>query len=196
MSPAHVLEPTFQRLKRKLMEGAWPPGEKLEALRLADEFGVSMTPVRDCLNRLVGEQLVEMKPGEGYRVPHMSEQALRDALNLNAVLLDHAVQNEGAREQTARSKPMWTDHADRVAALFETIAARAGNSVLNQTVRSLSERMHFIRNLDLQVFPDGAREIEEMEELMANGQRHLRSKIADYHERRRNGAPTLIRLLH
>ena len=65
MSPAHVLVPTCKKLKRMLMEGVWPPGEKLEALRLADELGVSMTPVRDCLNRLVGERLVDMKPGEG-----------------------------------------------------------------------------------------------------------------------------------
>ncbi|MDF1836078.1 MAG: GntR family transcriptional regulator [Alteraurantiacibacter sp. bin_em_oilr2.035] len=46
MSPAHVLEPTYRRLKRALMEGTWPIGQKLEAMRLADEFGVSMTPVR------------------------------------------------------------------------------------------------------------------------------------------------------
>lgn len=46
MRPAHVLEPTFQRLKRKLMEGAWAPGEKLEALQLPHEFGVSMPHAR------------------------------------------------------------------------------------------------------------------------------------------------------
>jgi DNA-binding GntR family transcriptional regulator len=65
MSPAHVLEPTYQNLKQGLMEGNWRRGERLKALRLADEIGVSMTPVRDCLNRLVGEGLVDMQPGDG-----------------------------------------------------------------------------------------------------------------------------------
>jgi hypothetical protein len=41
MSPAHVLEPTCRRLKRMLMEGVWPQGEKLEALRLADDLGLA-----------------------------------------------------------------------------------------------------------------------------------------------------------
>ena len=91
MSPAHVLEPTCTKLKQMLVEGVWPPGEKLEALRLADELGVSMTPVRDCLNRLVGERLVDMKPGEGYRVPRISEKALRDMLAVNAALLELAL---------------------------------------------------------------------------------------------------------
>jgi uncharacterized protein YeaC (DUF1315 family) len=39
MSPAHVLEPTYRRLKRALMEGTWPDGAKLEAMRLADDSG-------------------------------------------------------------------------------------------------------------------------------------------------------------
>jgi len=195
MSPAHVLEPTFRRLKRKLMEGAWPPGEKLEALRLADEFGVSMTPVRDCLNRLVGERLVEMKPGEGYRVPHMREQALRDMLDLNAALLAYAVEVRGTHPLSTNPERPITDHADRIAALFETIASLAGNAVLCETVRSLSERLHLVRNLDLLAFPEGAREIGEMEERLMKGQPGLRSRIVDYHSRRRDEAPSLIRLL-
>src|SRR5690606_41883406 len=88
MSPAHVLEPPCKKLQRMLMEGVWAPGEKLEALRLADELGVSMTPIRDCLNRLVGERLVNMNPGEGYRVPRLSEKAYRDMLCVNAALLE------------------------------------------------------------------------------------------------------------
>ena len=90
MSPAHVLEPTYRRLKRALMEGIWPGGAKLEAMRLAEDFGVSMTPVRDSLNQLVGEGLVDLTPGEGFRVPPLTEQRLRDLLDVNAVLLETA----------------------------------------------------------------------------------------------------------
>ncbi len=90
MSPAHVLEPTYRRLKRALMEGLWPGGAKLEAMRLAEDFGVSMTPVRDSLNQLVGEGLVDLTPGEGFRVPSLTEQRLRDLLDVNAVLLETA----------------------------------------------------------------------------------------------------------
>mgnify|MGYP002781549485 CR=1 FL=1 len=43
MSPAHVLEPTYRRLKRALMAGTWPPGAKLEALRLATQDATEET---------------------------------------------------------------------------------------------------------------------------------------------------------
>ncbi|MAB44245.1 MAG: transcriptional regulator, partial [Sphingomonadaceae bacterium] len=94
MSPAHVLEPTYRRLKDALLEGRFRAGTKLEAMRLADDFGVSMTPVRDSLNQLVGEGLVDLTPGEGFRVPLLTEQALRDILQVNALLLEQAPDND------------------------------------------------------------------------------------------------------
>ena len=43
MSPAHVLEPTYATLKRRLKSGFWPPGARLESARLAIELGVSLS---------------------------------------------------------------------------------------------------------------------------------------------------------
>src|SRR3546814_3490454 len=47
MSPAHVLEPTYQAIRKRLMEAAWPAGFRLDTARLAGELGVSTSPVRD-----------------------------------------------------------------------------------------------------------------------------------------------------
>lgn len=68
MSPAHVLEPTYDTLRRRLLMGAWPAGQRLEAARLAADLGVSITPVRDSLNRLTGERLIVSQPGDGFHV--------------------------------------------------------------------------------------------------------------------------------
>ncbi|MGD9812804.1 MAG: GntR family transcriptional regulator, partial [Sphingobium sp.] len=76
MSPAHVLEPTYDTLRRRLLAGVWPSGQRLEAARLAKELGVSITPVRDSLNRLAGERLVHASRGEGYQVPLLDETEL------------------------------------------------------------------------------------------------------------------------
>src|SRR3546814_12685064 len=67
-SDLYVLEPTYDTLRRRLFAGVWPSGQRLEAARLATELGVSMTPVRDSLNRLAGERLVHSSPGEGFQV--------------------------------------------------------------------------------------------------------------------------------
>src|SRR3546814_17067104 len=64
MSPAHVFEPTYEAIKRRLMTGEWASGTRIEAARMADELGVSVTPVRDSLYRLNGERMVDFTHGE------------------------------------------------------------------------------------------------------------------------------------
>lgn len=195
MSPAHVIEPACKKLKQMLMQGVWPPGEKLEALRLADELGISMTPVRDCLNRLVGERLVDMTHGEGYRVPRMSEKALRDMLAFNAALLELAL---GARSEEWSDVEFNSDnspYADRVSSFFDFIASLSGNIIIIETVRSLNERMHAVRMKEPLVFPDALQEIEELEQLLTKQDTGLCSKLQMYHQRRRAKVPALIDLL-
>lgn len=195
MSPAHVIEPACKKLKHMLMEGVWPPGEKLEALRLADELGVSMTPVRDCLNRLVGERLVDMKPGEGYRVPRISEKALRDMLAVNAALLELTLVARSEEWNDVEFKSENSTYADRVSSFFDLIASLSGNIIIIETVRSLNERMHAVRMKDPLVFPDALQEIEELEQLSTKQETGLRNKLYIYHQRRRVKVPALIDLI-
>jgi DNA-binding FadR family transcriptional regulator len=178
-----------------LMEGAWPQGERLEALRLADDLGVSMTPVRDCLNRLVGERLVDMKPGEGYRVPRMSEQALREMLDVNAALLDLALVTGIAAGSPSELDTYGGHYADRLGGLFEAIAVRSRNTILCELVRSLSERFHGTRIAETQLLDDPAREIDAMEALYRADHPDLRACIQDYHVRRRSQASAILLLL-
>lgn len=194
MSPAHVLEPTYQDLKRGLMQGRWRPGERLEALRLADEFGVSMTPVRDCLNRLVGEALVDMKPGDGFRVPRISEKMLRDMLHLNAMLLDFGLQNPINVGELAYVKQSVEDYAGRVAALFGIIAHQSANTVLIETVHSLGDRMHAVRRWEPQLFADCFSELDELERNLTADSKELSVALSKYHNRRLGSIPELVQL--
>lgn len=194
MSPAHVLEPTYQSLKRGLMQGQWRPGERLEALRLADEFGVSMTPVRDCLNRLVGEALVEMKPGDGYHVPRISEKTLRDMLDFNAMLLDFALLHSITVGATPQAEQSVEDYAGRVAAIFSVIAQRSSNTALTETLLSIDDRMHAIRRWEPQLFPDCYQELEELERHLTGSADELRVLLRRYHDRRIAGVAELVQL--
>lgn len=177
------------------MEGAWPQGERLESLRLADDLGVSMTPVRDCLNRFVGERLVDMKSGEGYRVARISEQALRDMLEVNAALLSLALTAEPVGHVPVGIEIEVNDYADRVAVLFDIIASRSGNAILCEMVRSLSERFHVARMLEPQVFADAAQELEEIEYLLQGAISEIPNRVRSYHMRRRDHAADIVRLM-
>jgi DNA-binding GntR family transcriptional regulator len=55
-----------------------PPGSRLREERLAEHFGVSRTPIRQVLDRLEFEGLVEQGEGRGARVSSLDPKELRD----------------------------------------------------------------------------------------------------------------------
>ena len=59
-------------LSERLMAGEYSPGAKLSLRKLADNLGVSMTPVRQAINRLVADRAVEVTPNRAVRVPTMT----------------------------------------------------------------------------------------------------------------------------
>ena len=63
--PNQVREAVYRHLKDLLLSGRFSPGERLSEPLLAQELGVSRTPVREALMRLAEEGLVELVPGKG-----------------------------------------------------------------------------------------------------------------------------------
>jgi DNA-binding GntR family transcriptional regulator len=192
VSPAHVLEPTYQRLKRALMEGTWANGAKLEAMRLADDFGVSMTPVRDSLNQLVGEGLVDLTPGDGFRVPVLTEQGLRDVLRVNAVLLETA-SDEAWRIPNVRDLDDWPDdYAGRMAAVFLVLATGSGNRCLAVLIDRISDRLHRVRIHEPDVLPDAAEILAEIEASLRGSRNERLRALRRYHRRCAEQVPQLV----
>ena len=64
----------YQELKRIILEGRVAPGEKLNEGDLAKALGISRTPVREAINRLEKEGLVEIFPQRGAFVVQFSEK--------------------------------------------------------------------------------------------------------------------------
>jgi DNA-binding GntR family transcriptional regulator len=81
----------FERLRGMIIELELPPGSPLSRAALAEQFGVSSTPIRDALMRLEEEGLVEVFPQYATVVSridvHRAQQAhfLRQALELEIV---------------------------------------------------------------------------------------------------------------
>lgn len=195
MSPAHVLEPTYRRLKQELLEGTWPGGTKLEAMRLADDFGVSMTPVRDSLNQLVGEGLVGLTPGEGFRVPVLTEQDLRDILAVNMSLLETAVSATWS-DASAVEDPVCSDtYPDRLTTAFMTLARGSRNGFLTYLVGRISDRLHPVRKLEPQVLPEALAILDRIEQSARASRREQLDVLRHYHEQCHAIVPRLIHLM-
>lgn len=67
------------QLRRAILHGDLAPGEKLRAEHLAQQFGVSPTPLRETFMRLAGEGLVVLEPQRGARVAPVN---LREAVEV------------------------------------------------------------------------------------------------------------------
>ena len=59
---------TDRRLRSEIWSGRLRPGDRIPVERLADDWGVSPTPIRESLRRLAGEGLVDLAPQRGARV--------------------------------------------------------------------------------------------------------------------------------
>jgi DNA-binding GntR family transcriptional regulator len=64
----------YTLLCERIVEGKFPPGSRLPDVQLAAELGVSRTPVREALLRLVREGLVESDPHRGFFVAPLNRQ--------------------------------------------------------------------------------------------------------------------------
>lgn len=192
MSPSHVAEPTYEAIRQRLKIGAWPMGFRLEAGRLAEDLGVSITPVRDALNRLVGEKLVDLVPGIGFHVPHLTERGLRELLDLNLLLLLGAVRIGAVPNGSVAIEAMAHDHAARTEALFARIASLSRNTELLDAVLSLGARLHAVRLHEIVVLQSATDDLALIEAAgLARGDR-LSSALKNYHQVRMGVADRLI----
>lgn len=76
----------FNTLRQAIITGEFAPGERLMEIALADRLGVSRTPVREAIRKLELEGLVVMIPRKGAEVARITEDRLRDVLEVRCAL--------------------------------------------------------------------------------------------------------------
>jgi DNA-binding GntR family transcriptional regulator len=81
-----VRERTYEQLKTDIFSGRFLPGERLAEEHLAEELGVSRTPVREALHKLEQDGLIEPLESRGFCIPHDSPEEVEDLFNLRTVL--------------------------------------------------------------------------------------------------------------
>lgn len=191
MSPGVVFERVYRELKRRLGEGLLPPAMPIDPIAVGAELGASITPVRDALHRLVGEQLVDAPAHDGFRVPQPSEAALRDLYAWNGCVLGLAARcMRFERLGADRSRPA------EAAALFLAIARATGSGEHARAVARLNDRLAPYRRAEAQVLQDTRAEHAAIAALLGAGDRaRLNHALAQYHRRRTRAAPDILALL-
>jgi DNA-binding GntR family transcriptional regulator len=81
-----VREKTYEYLKAGIFSGRFRPGERLAEEHLAEELGVSRTPVREALHKLEQDGLIEPLESRGFCIPSDSPEEIEDLFELRTVL--------------------------------------------------------------------------------------------------------------
>ncbi len=89
-------ERVYRRLRNDILFGRLAPSEKLKLGRLKDEYGLSISTLRELLNRLTSEGLIVAESAKGFEVAPVSAQNLKELANLRLLLESHALRESFA----------------------------------------------------------------------------------------------------
>jgi GntR family carbon starvation induced transcriptional regulator len=83
-------------VRSRIVRGEYLPGMRLRIESLQQSLAVSSSPLREALNRLVAEGLVEVDEGRGFRVAQISVPALKELTYLRILLEGDALRRSVA----------------------------------------------------------------------------------------------------
>jgi DNA-binding GntR family transcriptional regulator len=169
---------TYAELRKAILSGPIGPGTVLVQEQLAEQLGISRTPVRDALDRLANEGLVIRSPGGRMHVAPISLDELREkyavrqaletlALRLAAPTLPGQMLPRLRELVKAMRQAIADGHARRViqagAAFHETISSASGNSYLSQLLTTLNDSIRRYRHAAIDMPGRAAETLREHE---------------------------------
>ncbi len=86
LSPRALYEEVAEQLRQRIFKREMEPGSWIDELKLAQDYGISRTPLREALKVLAAEGLVTMKVRRGAYVTEVSERDLADVYHLLGLL--------------------------------------------------------------------------------------------------------------
>ena len=86
LTPRALYEEVAELLRQRIFSRELEPGSWIDELKIAEEYGISRTPLREALKVLAAEGLVTMKVRRGAYVTEVNEKDLTDVYHLLALL--------------------------------------------------------------------------------------------------------------
>lgn len=169
------------RLEEEILHGARKPGDRLDERQLAEQYGVSRTPVREALQRLAASGLVVSRGKQGLQVAKLAVADLLDAFSVVAELEALAAAQAARRITPAQKEELLKAHAACEEAVMKgdaegffsaniafhnVIAAASHNRVLQEQLRRLTVKTSPYRRIITFQADRMAKSIPEHNEVM------------------------------
>jgi len=201
----------YRELRRRILDNEMPPNAQYLEQELADQLGMSRTPVREALIRLSEERLVEVRPRHGARVLPVSVDDMREIYEvmteLEALaarklaergltskeirLLDTAVEDMDAALQAGDLRA-WARSDETFHALLVDLT---GNSRLSQVVTTFRDQAHRARMQTLKLRPKPVDSNRDHAAVVAAIRKRDAETAASTHRQHRQKAGAMLLML-
>ena len=193
-----MIKPTEQHhifcvLKRLLLEGEIRPGSHITPAALADQFFVSITPVREALLQLTSEGLVNFLPNSGFFARELCLPENTDLLEAQSLLIEAILAGQQSASEEAplnyppphrtAEKPENRDGKtinEDMHYLYLTIASLSGNGECLRWLNSINERCWLVSRRQLEFFSELRHKFIDLEKYYL--QREMDKLPSAYHD--------------
>ncbi len=153
----------YQHIREQIIALELAPATRLSEMQLAAELGVSRTPVREGLNRVLSEDLIEQGPTGGVFVRRLEPADLRELYTVRSVL-EGVIAREAAEHASEQDIEELRDLMDKMSLLIEhagevvrlgsefhaALSRFAGNRRVSQLMEQIRGHIQRYRNLTTQ----------------------------------------------
>ncbi len=163
------LSETTDAIRRLVLDGVVPTGERLKDQELTEALGVSRATVREAVRQLVHEGLLVHEPYKGLRVASVDDEGWLDLSEVRAALevvgaqrvarsltpeMDAEIEAAMQRLRAAREASDVAEQNEAHFALHALLQHLAGNPVLEQTWAIVEKRARVVLRIDYETRPD------------------------------------------
>ena len=120
LAPRALYEEVAELLRQRIFARELAPGSWIDEMRLADEYGISRTPLREALKVLATEGLVTMKMRRGAYVTEVNDKDQRDVYHLLSLLESDAAGVVAAQASDLELTELESIHQELSAAVGNT----------------------------------------------------------------------------
>lgn len=198
--PRLLREIAYDRIKDAIRHAELQPGDPLSETRISQALGISRTPVREALQQLAQEGLVQIIPGRAITVAAPTVQDVLNGVHVRSLLepeLARLVAETATREQL---EPLWdalrdmedaVERGDRVewskadTRYHDILSDLCPNQLLARLVLTMRNRVHYTAAINSQTsaprINDCTREHREVVEAIAAGDGERSERVMRNH---------------
>ncbi len=207
-----LVDRVYLDIQKRILEDVWPTGHRALEQELAEELGVSRTPVREALIRLERDGLVEVIPRHGMRVLPISPSDIQEIYQILTSLESLAVELAASRNLSAKELEPMDRASQEMKAAYELsdikawaladerfhcqLVSLSGNHILIEVVGNFWGRAHRARMAMLALRNNTENSTQEhirIVDAIRDGDGPLARKTLEAHRMR--GASNLSKLL-